>query len=126
MTPIANSLSWIRCCQTPLGRGFETCVDVRAELGDALCNLVVLPTRGSGGVLCPFNGAFRQPVANDRPTRYIITRGRPIDEYRGKNIVSPSIWLLVGTMVHTRTGAGFCKKKLKKNKKFYRKKFKKI
>jgi S-adenosylmethionine synthetase len=78
-------------------------------------------------VLCPFNGAFRQPVANDRPTRYIITRGRPIDEYRGKNIVSPSIWLLVGTMVHTRTGNRiFAKKKLKKIKKFYRKKLKKF
>jgi hypothetical protein len=41
-----------------------------------------------------------------------------------KNIVSPSIWLLVGTMVHTRTGgARFLQKKIsKKNKK----KFKKI
>ena len=48
MTPIAKSLSWLRCCQTPLGRGFETCVDVRAELGDALCNLVVLPTLWQG------------------------------------------------------------------------------
>ena len=46
--PQANSLSWLRCCQTPLGRGFETCVDVRAKLGDALCNLVVLPTPWHG------------------------------------------------------------------------------
>ena len=48
MWPQANSLSWLRCCQTPLGRGFETCVDVRAKLGDALCNLVVLPTPWNG------------------------------------------------------------------------------
>jgi hypothetical protein len=49
--------------------------------------------------------AFRQPVANDLPT----------DEYQEKNIVSPSIWLLVGTMVHTRTGGRiFAKKKIKK------------
>ncbi len=46
MTPISKSLSWLRCCQTPLGRGFETYVDVRVELGDVLCNLVVLSTSG--------------------------------------------------------------------------------
>ncbi len=62
-------------------------------------------------------------MANDRPTRYIIAWGRPTDEYREKNIVSPSIWLLVGTMVHTRTGGTrffqkkILKKKLKKIKK---------
>lgn len=44
MTPTSKNAYLVRCCQTPLGRGFETCVDVRAKLGDALCNLVVLPT----------------------------------------------------------------------------------
>ncbi len=48
VTPKQNRFRLLRCCQTPLGRGFETCIDVRAKLGDALCNLVVLPTPLNG------------------------------------------------------------------------------
>ncbi len=61
---------------------------------------------GNGGVLCPFNGSFRQPVVNDR------------HEYREKKYCLPVHMVIGSYMVHTRTGgAGFLKKKIKKIKK---------
>ena len=65
-------------------------------------------------MLCPFNGAFRQPVANDRPTRYIIDWGRPTDEYREKKYCL-TVHMVIGWYYgYTRTvEAGFLQKKKK-------------
>jgi hypothetical protein len=58
-------------------------------------------------------------VANDRPTRYIITLGRPTDEYREKKYCL-TVHMVIGWYNDSyKDGWGkiFLKKNLKKNKK---------
>jgi hypothetical protein len=58
-------------------------------------------------------------VANDRPTRYIIAWGRPIDEYREKKYCL-TVHMVIGWYYGSyKDGWGkiFAKKKFQKNKK---------
>ena len=120
--PQANSLSWLRCCQTPLGRGFETCVDVRAKLGDALCNLVVLPTPWHGYWWSALFLQWSLPsTSGKRQTDPIHHRlGTPYRWVSGKKILShrPFGYWLVLWFIYKDGGARFLQKKIsKKNKK---------
>ena len=99
---------------------------VRAKLGDALCNLVVLPT--------PLNGywrsalSFNGPSINQWQTTYRPDTSSPGDDLQmsiGKKILSPrpyGYWLVLW-LYKDGWGRIFAKKNKKK---FYTKKLKKI